>query len=135
MIAKRWNIVTLALGKSFMPRRSIRAFCPRCRHQQPFVRAQFDWKLHVLLTILTCGIWLVVALSSTIKRLLWPWRCEHCGWHEPDYRSPRERREPVSRTRTRAGESGAWLRPEDGAVISRATEDLSSSGEPPAARS
>lgn len=74
-----------------MGRRSIRAYCPRCRHQQPFLRSRFDWKLHSAMTLLTCGLWSVAALSAMIKRLVWPWSCEHCGWHEPDFRSPDER--------------------------------------------
>jgi len=55
------------------------------------VRARFDWRLHICLTVLTLGVWVVCLLSSGIKRAIWPWRCEHCGWHQPDFRSPSER--------------------------------------------
>lgn len=75
-----------------MSRRSIRAYCPRCRHLQPFLKARFDWKLHLLLTVLTVGVWGICLVSAGLKRFIWPWRCEHCGWHEPDFRSPEERK-------------------------------------------
>lgn len=80
-----------------MARRTIRAYCPRCRHLQPFLRAEFDWKLHILMTVVTVGVWSVCLISAIAKRLIWPWRCEHCGWHEPDFRSPAERTAGVGR--------------------------------------
>ena|SRR5688572_4272866 len=101
-----------------MPRRSIRAYCPRCRHLQPFLRAHFDWKLHLLLTVLTVGVWAVCLISAGVKRLIWPWRCEHCGWHEPDFRSPDERRSELEKPRPRSGENGSLHRTKDGRVVS-----------------
>lgn len=89
-----------------MSRRTIRAHCPRCRHQQPFVRARFHWKAHLALTVLTCGIWGVCMLSMIVKRLIWPWRCEHCGWHEPDFRSKEERAGGAEKPKSRSGVSG-----------------------------
>jgi hypothetical protein len=105
-----------------MGRRSIRAYCPRCRHQQPFVRSRFDWKLHGFMTVMTLGIWIFVAISSALKRVVWPWACEHCGWHEPDFRSPEERMKGVSKTRPRAGESGSWMRKKDGTLVPQGSE-------------
>ena len=84
------------------------AYCPRCRHQQPFVQARFDWRLHGIMTVLTLGIWSIVALSSAAKRMLWPWACEHCGWHEPDFRSPEERQAGQSKPSARSGQRGKW---------------------------
>ena len=93
-----------------MPHRTIRAFCPHCRHQQPFVRARFEWKLHILMTVLTVGVWAVCLISAAVKRVIWPWRCEHCGWHEPDFRSPEERAAGLPKVKPRAGmtESGRF---------------------------
>jgi hypothetical protein len=96
------------------------------------VRARFDWKLHGLMTVLTLGIWLIVALSAAAKRLIWPWTCEHCGWHEPDFRSPEERRAGQAKPRARAGESGSWLRRKDGSLEPRSASK-SSPEEPPSA--
>jgi hypothetical protein len=76
-----------------MGRRSIRAHCPRCRHQQPFIPAQARWGLHAVLTVCTFGIWGISAIAALIRKFMWPWRCEHCGWHQPDFRSPEEREE------------------------------------------
>jgi hypothetical protein len=60
--------------------------------------------LHLTLTVLTAGIWSICLFSAIIKRSLWPWRCEHCGWHEPDFRSPEERRSGAPKSRLRSGE-------------------------------
>ena len=79
-----------------------------------------------MMTLLTFGIWGIVALSSAAKRILWPWACEHCGWHEPDFRSPEERQAGEIKPRARAGQS-AKLRDE----LSNAAQE--SSGEPPGA--
>jgi hypothetical protein len=114
-----------------MPQRSIRAFCPRCRHQQPFVRARFDWKLHVVLTVLTLGVWAICLLSSAIKRALFPWRCEHCGWHQPDFRSPGER--SAGNPPRRRPASGSWRRSSDGSVTSTGKTPNPSDKRPPAA--
>ena len=113
-----------------MPRRSIRAFCPRCRHQQPFVRARFDWKLHGMMTLLTAGVWGVVLISALMKRVHWPWRCEHCGWHEPDFRSPEERSANAAKPQPSAGESGSWLRRKAGPVTPHAAKTAEAK-EPP----
>ena len=115
-----------------MARRSIRAYCPRCRHQQPFVRARFDWKLHGTMTILTLGLWSIAAISSAIKRMMWPWHCEHCGWHEPDFRSPEERKDGAVKPMPRAGESGSWMRKKDGTVEARVEPPVNPRpGDPP----
>ena len=60
--------------------------------------------MHVCLTVLTLGIWLVCLLSSAAKCIIWPWRCEHCGWHEPDFRSPQERQESMQKKHPQAGQ-------------------------------
>ena len=77
-----------------------------------------------MMTLLTFGIWSIVALSSAAKRMLWPWACEHCGWHEPDFRSPEERQAGQDKPRARAGQS-ANLRNDLSSAAQR------SPGEPP----
>ena len=114
-----------------MGRRSIRAFCPRCRHQQPFVRARFDWRLHGLMTVFTFGIWLVAALSSAVKRILWPWTCEHCGWHEPDFRSPKERLAGSTMSFARAGDPVFRLPGENGSYCLGSRQTLLRTTRPP----
>ena len=69
-----------------MRRNKIRAHCLRCRHQQLFVRAVLNHPLHLLLTLLTLGLWSVSWVALCIGRLLRPWRCEHCGWHNPIFK-------------------------------------------------
>jgi hypothetical protein len=82
------------------------------------------------MTVLTLGIWLIAAISSAAKRILWPWTCEHCGWHEPDFRSPEERLAGSQKPRARAGESGSWLRGKDGTFEPRSSAEPRA-GEPP----
>jgi hypothetical protein len=74
--------------------------------------------MHLTLTVLTLGVWGVCFLSAAAKRFIWPWRCEHCGWHEPDFRSPTERRCGQEKPLPRAGESGSLRRRKDGSIVS-----------------
>jgi hypothetical protein len=68
-----------------MRKNKIRAHCPRCRHQQLFVRAKINHLLHFTLSILTAGLWLISWVAICIGRVVRPWRCEHCAWHSPDF--------------------------------------------------
>lgn len=83
------------------------------------MRARLNWKFHITLTLLTLGLWGVCFLSFIIKRAVWPWRCEHCAWHEPDFRSPEERTKGLKSPRPRAGESGSWVRTKEGKLVRR----------------
>jgi len=61
----------------------IRAHCPRCRHQQIFTRATINHPLHLLLSLMTAGLWIISWIAICLGRFMRPWRCEHCGWHTP----------------------------------------------------
>jgi hypothetical protein len=61
------------------------AYCPRCRHKQLFIKEQIDHRLHLILAILTGGLWAVSWAAVCVGKTIWPWRCEHCGWHNPDF--------------------------------------------------
>jgi hypothetical protein len=87
------------------------------------------------MTVLTFGVWLIAALSSAAKRILWPWTCEHCGWHEPDFRSPADRLAHSSKPRGTAGESGAWLPEKGGALHPRSSSDATPADLPEASES
>lgn len=82
-----------------MKKGKVRAYCPRCRHQQIFVRAQIHHLQHLILSILTGGLWLVSWAALCIGKIMRPWRCEHCGWHKPEFLSHKQpqpgAREPV----------------------------------------
>jgi hypothetical protein len=62
------------------------AHCPHCRQEQTFVHAHLSHRRHLLLTILTAGIWSVVWMALFIGKCLRPWRCGVCGWHKPEFR-------------------------------------------------
>jgi hypothetical protein len=65
----------------------VRAYCSRCRHEHTFVPARHHHLLHLVLTVCTGGIWLVTWVAVCIGQRLRPWRCEHCGWHKPEFRN------------------------------------------------
>jgi len=75
-------------GMSFQERRKekMHAHCPRCGHEQLFVRVKITPLLHLGLTILTFGLWFVCWIALCIGRLVRPWRCDQCGWHKPEFR-------------------------------------------------
>jgi hypothetical protein len=64
------------------------AHCPHCRTQSTFIRARLANHRHLLLTILTLGLWSVVWFILFLGKSLRPWRCQHCGWHKPEFRKP-----------------------------------------------
>lgn len=66
--------------------RIIRAYCAKCRHRQSFVKTKVNHVLHLILTILTLGLWGISWAAHTIGMYYRPWRCKHCGWHKPEFR-------------------------------------------------
>jgi hypothetical protein len=69
-----------------MKKDKTRAYCPRCRHTQIFVRAKMHHGVHLLFSVLTLGLWAVSWLSIYLGQHFRPWRCEHCRWHKPEFR-------------------------------------------------
>ncbi len=69
------------------------AHCPCCRHTQRFSRVETNHLLHLVLTVVTLGLWGISWLAILIGRWVWPWRCHQCGWNAPDF----------SKNRTRSG--------------------------------
>ena len=74
-------------GEKRVKVRIIRAYCAKCRHKQSFVLTQVNHPLHLALTILTLGLWGVSWVAHTIGMVFRPWRCKHCGWNKPNFRS------------------------------------------------
>jgi len=68
-----------------MRKDKVRAHCPRCRHEQLFIRATINHPMHLVLSVLTAGLWLVSWVAVCIGKVMRPWRCEHCGWHKPEF--------------------------------------------------
>ena len=66
-----------------MTRERIRGFCPRCGHDQLFTRHKTHHGVHLFLTIVTLGLWLVSWVSIFIGNQIRPWRCQQCGWYKP----------------------------------------------------
>src|SRR5436189_6107268 len=73
----------------------IRAYCRQCKHQQYFVRYAPNHLFHLALTILTAGLWVISWIAVSIGSWLRPWRCKHCGWHEPQFDDVAEQKPPT----------------------------------------
>ena len=67
-------------------RDGIRAFCTHCRREQTFIHAPLSNRFHLILTVVTFGLWLPVWAALLFGRSLRPWRCKQCGWHKPEFR-------------------------------------------------
>jgi len=59
--------------------RVIRKFCRGCGQSRPFEKRQLNWILHLLLVLLTGGLWLIVLILLVLGRVLEPFRCRECG--------------------------------------------------------
>ena len=70
------------------------AHCPRCRQDEVFVRARLSHRRHLLLTLLTAGLWSIVWAALIVGICLRPWRCRACGWHKPEFRNANRRAGP-----------------------------------------
>jgi hypothetical protein len=62
------------------------AHCPRCRQESLFVEAHIAHRKHLLLTLVTAGLWLVPWCALILGKTLRPYRCYVCGWHKPEFR-------------------------------------------------
>ena len=63
---------------------SLWAHCPQCKHASRFLRFEVNHKMHALFTVLTAGLWGISWIALIIGQRLHPWRCNQCGWNEPD---------------------------------------------------
>ena len=79
-----------------MTKDRIRGYCPRCGHDQLFEKNHIHHGVHLFLTVITLGLWLVSWVSIAFYHKLRPWRCQQCGWYKP---LPR----PRAREREREG--------------------------------
>lgn len=52
-------------------------FCSRCKDQRKVGRKGTSHVLHLLLSIVTMGLWLIIWIGTSIK--FGGWRCETCG--------------------------------------------------------
>jgi hypothetical protein len=55
------------------------AHCPVCREQRLIERATANNLLHLVLTVLTCGLWLIVWFFRGTAAETATWRCTVCG--------------------------------------------------------
>jgi rubredoxin len=72
-----------------MRKNRIQAYCRRCKHKQVFQRVEVRHWLHFTFTVLTLGLWAISWVSICLGQVFRPWRCKHCGWHEPVAQDPK----------------------------------------------
>lgn len=52
-------------------------FCKKCGKQVVVFRPGTSHILHLLLTVVTAGVWLIVWIPASVK--IGGWRCNECG--------------------------------------------------------
>ena len=57
--------------------------CSQCGHHQLFEKIQVRHGLHLFLSIVSCGLWLVSWAAYFVGYLIRPWRCKQCGCSRP----------------------------------------------------
>ena len=60
-----------------MPLDHQQIYCPTCRRNQMFERPAPNHIVHLILSIVTCGIWLIVWLAACAG--VGAWMCPGCG--------------------------------------------------------
>lgn len=56
-----------------------RRHCRTCDQKRPFERHSPNWILHLLLVLLTAGLWMIVLGLILFTHVLTPHRCRVCG--------------------------------------------------------
>jgi len=62
-----------------MSQSTIRRHCGFCNQPRPFVKQTPAHLTHFILTLFTCGAWLVVWIPIVLMGVFRPYRCEFCG--------------------------------------------------------
>jgi hypothetical protein len=57
----------------------VRRFCKDCGQMRPFEKPKLNWILHLLLTIFTAGLWLLVVALLILDNAFKRFRCRECG--------------------------------------------------------
>ena len=72
-----YAIIKKTVKGEFMAKQEKSGFCKMCDRQVVVSRPGTNHILHLLLSILTAGLWLIVWIGSAIK--FGGWRCSTCG--------------------------------------------------------
>ena len=59
--------------------RVVRRFCPDCGQQRPFEKQSLNHVLHLILSVITVGGWIIVWLILAVLNAFKPMRCRECG--------------------------------------------------------
>lgn len=60
--------------------KATRKFCPNCKAHKRFEKEGINHVLHLLLSIVTFGVWSVVWILLGLISIAKPYRCAECGY-------------------------------------------------------
>ena len=60
-------------------KRTMRSYCQACCENRPFEKQSASHVLHLLLSIVTFGVWLPVWFLCALSAGFQPWHCPMCG--------------------------------------------------------
>lgn len=69
--------VNCAIGRLAMAFQEATGWCEKCHRQVMLRRPGANHVLHLILTLVTCGIWSIVWILSSVR--IGGWRCTICG--------------------------------------------------------
>lgn len=62
-----------------MPADTHKFFCTRCTAERTFRRLKVNHRFHLIISIVTGGLWLISWLGVVVARRFQPWYCSICG--------------------------------------------------------
>lgn len=62
-----------------MPLEQYRAWCPYCESTRLFTRPAPTHLIHLVITLFTCGLWILVWFAVSISCAFGRWTCNVCG--------------------------------------------------------
>lgn len=65
-------------------------FCKVCQQQRLMLRDGANHLLHLVLTVLTGGLWLIVWIGCSVQ--FGGWRCSQCGHQKREFDEPNAKR-------------------------------------------
>ena len=67
--------------------------------------------VHAFLSVITGGLWLISWAAICVGKIRYPWRCEHCGWHKPEFDKSDTMKKPADKTNVKTADKKAETAP------------------------
>ena len=59
--------------------KQIQGFCPTCNQRRMYAKPGINHVVHALVSVFTCGLWLLVWIIVIIANSSKSYRCQSCG--------------------------------------------------------